>query len=69
MLTHFLREWVDSRKQFSVMPEYGAGESPQERSDEEAPPARLRTACAWNGNQQTSLTQPKIKIAVVKEYE
>ncbi|MDQ6597785.1 hypothetical protein [Bacillus salipaludis] len=37
MLTHFLREWVDSRKQFSVMPEYGAGESPQERSDEEAP--------------------------------
>ncbi|WP_165976159.1 hypothetical protein [Bacillus salipaludis] len=42
MLTHFLRAWVDSRKQFSVLREYGAGEkTPQERSGEEAP----RHAC------------------------
>jgi hypothetical protein len=29
MLSHFLRAWADSRKQFNVLLEYGAGETPQ----------------------------------------
>ena len=33
------------------------GETPQERSDEEAVSARGKRS-AWNGNQQASLTEP-----------
>ncbi|MDQ6596943.1 hypothetical protein [Bacillus salipaludis] len=54
MLTHFLRAWADSRKQFSVLLGVRDRGDPQERSDEDAP----RTACAWSGNQQPSLTEP-----------
>ncbi|WP_144554247.1 hypothetical protein [Bacillus sp. X1(2014)] len=31
-------------------------------------PARPRTARAWNGNQQTSLTQPNKKECMLNEY-
>ncbi|MDQ6599705.1 hypothetical protein [Bacillus salipaludis] len=65
MLTHFLRAWADSRKQFSVLGEYGYRGDPQERSDEEAP----RTACGWSGNQQLSLTANNLCILVLNIQE
>ncbi|MCM3118375.1 hypothetical protein M3610_24500 [Neobacillus sp. MER 74] len=37
---------------------YGAGETPQEQSDEEAPRHACGKRSAWNGNQHTSLKQP-----------
>ncbi|PFP17580.1 hypothetical protein COJ96_26605 [Bacillus sp. AFS073361] len=50
-------EWKARR----LLREYGAGETPQEQSDEEAPRHARGKRSAWNGNQQTSLTQPFIK--------
>jgi hypothetical protein len=29
MLSHFLRAWANARKNFNVLREYGAGETPQ----------------------------------------
>ncbi|MFP5113147.1 hypothetical protein ACSU64_12290 [Bacillaceae bacterium C204] len=37
MLSHFLRAVLIRRSLFNVLREDGAGETPQERSDEEAP--------------------------------
>ncbi len=50
-------EWKARR----LLREYGAGETPQEHSDEEAPRHARGKRSAWNGNQQTSLTQPLFK--------
>ncbi len=41
-----------------LLREYGAGETPQARSAEEAPRNARGMRSAWSGNQQTSLTQP-----------
>ena len=37
-----------------LLREDGAGETPQERSDEEAPRTARGKRSAWSGNQQTS---------------
>ncbi|MED1469098.1 hypothetical protein [Bacillus salipaludis] len=55
MLTHFLRAWADSRKQFSVLREYGTGETPQAHQRRGGSPNRPRKTSAWSVNQQTSL--------------
>ncbi|MCM3117179.1 hypothetical protein M3610_18040 [Neobacillus sp. MER 74] len=36
-----------------LLQEYGAGETPQERSDEEAPRHACGKRSAWSGNQQS----------------
>ena len=41
-----------------LLREYGAGETPQERSDEEAPRHARGKRSACSANQQPSLTQP-----------
>ncbi|WP_222127322.1 hypothetical protein [Bacillus sp. X1(2014)] len=58
MLSHFLRAWAESRKQIQC-PAGGRGRGdPAGAKRRGGSPARPRTARAWNGNQQTSLTQP-----------
>ncbi|MED4203387.1 hypothetical protein [Neobacillus mesonae] len=45
MLTYFLRAWADSRMGFSVLREYGAGETPQalqRRGDSTARPRKAK---------------------------
>ncbi len=41
-----------------LLREYGAGETPQGRSPEEAPRTARGKRSAWSGNQQASITQP-----------
>jgi hypothetical protein len=45
-----------------LLREDGAGETPQERSDEEARRTARGKRSSWSGNQQASLTKPKKKI-------
>ncbi len=60
MLSHFLRAVIIQGRLFNVLREYGAGETPQAlKAPRRLPGARPRTARAWSGYQQTSLTQPK----------
>ncbi|WP_335384585.1 hypothetical protein [Neobacillus drentensis] len=40
-----------------LLREYGAGETPQERSDEEAPRNARGKQSAWSGNQHPCITQ------------
>ncbi|MGG1396738.1 hypothetical protein ABE288_02620 [Bacillus salipaludis] len=49
------------RKARRLLWEYGTGETPQERSDEEAPRTAHGKRSAWSGNQQPSLTEPYYK--------
>ncbi len=44
-----------------LLREYGAGETPQAQSAEEAPRNARGKQSAWSGNQQASLTQPSKK--------
>ncbi len=41
-----------------LLRDYGAGETPQAQSAEEAPRNARGKRNAWSGNQQKSLTQP-----------
>ncbi|MED1469794.1 hypothetical protein P4U62_15555, partial [Bacillus salipaludis] len=55
-------------KQFSVLREYGAGETPQERSDEEAPRHARGKRSAWSGNQQLYLTE-KVFLHLLTKHD
>ena len=44
-----------------LLREYGAGETPQALSAEEAPRHARAALCAWSGNQHPSLTEPSFK--------
>ncbi|CRK80235.1 hypothetical protein BN000_00116 [Neobacillus massiliamazoniensis] len=44
-----------------LLREYGAGETPQALSAEEAPRNARGKRSAWSANQQASLTQPFLK--------
>ena len=52
-----------------LLREYGAGETPQARSAEEAPRNARETRRAWSGNQQTSLTQPFFKRILIEALQ